>query len=336
MEHQETALTVQGLREGYFSLPGLSNSGMADLAVSPLRYWHLHINPDRPIEEPTPAMVFGSALHCALFEPRRFEAEYAPKLDLSACDGVLETIADIREWMLVRGVKAKGSTKAGVIEQAMALDPGVLIADVLVSEHAVKHAGKMLLPIEAWNRIVGCIEALRAEPVINEILNDPDGRAEVPMRVEDPGTGVLLKARMDWVTPKLTFDLKTFSQKRKTSIDKSVVDAIYYEDYLRQAWFYTYIRTLLEPGSEKPFVIGLVESEPPHEVRVRVLRGTTAGEPNIYWHRARTQVIGIGGRGGLVDLYADCRKRFGDKPWKTEATMDPLIDDEMPQLAFER
>jgi hypothetical protein len=41
---------------------------MKDLAVSPLRYWHLNLNPNRPPRIETPEMQFGTALHCLVLE----------------------------------------------------------------------------------------------------------------------------------------------------------------------------------------------------------------------------------------------------------------------------
>lgn len=57
--------------EVYHSTPAISNSGLSLVAKSPAHYRH------QPEREPTPAMRFGSAVHCAVLEPDRFDEVYA-------------------------------------------------------------------------------------------------------------------------------------------------------------------------------------------------------------------------------------------------------------------
>lgn len=45
---------------------------------SPAHYWHEYLNPARVRKEPTPAMMIGTAWHCALFESDEFENRFAP------------------------------------------------------------------------------------------------------------------------------------------------------------------------------------------------------------------------------------------------------------------
>jgi len=47
----------------YRPMQGLSFSAMKHLAVSPLRYWYMEVNPQRPIEESTMEQNIGSAIH---------------------------------------------------------------------------------------------------------------------------------------------------------------------------------------------------------------------------------------------------------------------------------
>lgn len=335
----ETALTVQqgAMASGeYFAAPGLSCSGMKDLAISPLRYWYRRVNPDAPLEEPTPEMRFGSALHCAILEPSEFDKRYA--CELIPPEGCLVTMDDLRQWLKDHGVTPKGTRKADVTWQvqseASRLGCDVPILDVLQAGYAVVHEGKTVFKAEDWQRIRGAAEALRNEPRVQEILSE--GQSEVAMFARDPETNVLLKAKMDWVRPTLTADLKTFSQQRGKSIDRCVTDAIWYEHYHWQAYLYSFIRSL-QAGSGKhgaqkapEFVFPFVESDPPHEVRIRVLRPHIGGEVNVLWERARQQVH------GLIRTYAKYSSHFGEKPWRYACEVDPVVDEEIPGLAFER
>ena len=329
--HQEQSLAT---RDEYYSAPGLSYSGMKDLAVSPLRYWYLHVNPDRPVQEETPAMAFGSALHCAMLEPLKFSERYTCEPDWSKVEGLLVTVADLRAWLTANGYKPKGTLKADLIDQVQSANPGVLIKDVLEAKLAESRDGMTELSIEDWQRLEGCRDALLQNRWIADVLSN--GHAEVPLFAEDPETGVPLKAKLDWVTPVLTLDLKTFAQKRAKSIDETVADAIWYEGYHIQAWWYTMMRALAGgdiglsgPQAAKPsFALAFVESDPPHEVRIRVLRPTTSGQANLYWERARIHCR------EMIRLYAECWDRFGMDPWIFDQGAVQLMDEDIKQLAF--
>lgn len=308
----------------YYAMPGLSNSGMKDLAVSPLRYWHLHINPERPADEPTPEMKIGSALHCAVLEPEAFDKRYA--CEIIPPDGCLVTIEDLRGFLRDKGHAPKGTRKAEVVAQVQACDPNAPILDVLVERHAVEHAGKVIFKPEDWVRISGMTASLLDEPRVMSVL-EATGTPESAIFAKDPETGVLLKGKLDWLAPTLTMDLKTFSQKRGKSIDRSVADAILYEQYYRQAYFYATLRGWPKTFSGE-FVMAFVESESPYEVRLRVLRPKTGGNANLYWERARVEVR------QLIRTYAECMEHFGDKPWRYAQEITPLADEEMPGLSY--
>ena len=322
-------------REEYFTSPGLSNSAMKDLSVSPYRYWYHWLNPDRPERPETPEMTFGSALHCKVLEPEQFTARYAPALDASLIDGCLVTVQDLRTWADSHGFKLKGSLKADLIAQVQAATPDVPIFDVLQAQHAVETEGKKILKQTDWARVLSCAAALQREPKFTELMRC--GEAEYPMFATDPELGVPLKARMDLVSPSLTLDVKTFGQQRGTSIDKTVTNAIWYESYYIQAYLYSFIRSL-QPGFAKPgiaalappFVLAFVESEEPHEVRLRVLRPKAGGEVNMLWERARIKVR------GLIRLYAHYWEKFGEAPWRESRDLEDLCDEEFPALAYER
>lgn len=307
----------------YFASPGLSFSGMKDLAISPLAYWFSNINPDRPADEPTAAMQFGSALHCAVLEPKEFDSRYCRALDLSEESRCLITADDLREWLKSKGQVKLGKKKIDLIEQVQALDPDWPIKDALEQIHVEENEGKIVLSVDDWDRVGGAALALRNEPSLKPILEE--GEAEVVMSGIDLETGVRLKSKLDWVTPLFTLDIKTFAQQRGKSIDQCVADAIFYEGYYRQAWLYTHMRKLQpnRPGSLPPFLIAFVESEEPFEVRIKKL---TPG--NLYWDRAAVECK------GFMRLYADYSNRYGVQPWRDRQHIEILHDEDMKQLAY--
>ena len=310
----------------YRAIPALSFSSMKDLEVSPFHFWYWHINPDRPERPESEQQVFGSALHCAVLQPPEvFDAQYA--VALTPPENALDTIGDMREWIKSKGFTPKGTKKDEMAAQVLAIDPDQPIVSVLEARHFAQNAGKKIISLDDWRRLEGCTRALLQEPEVSKIL--AVGSPEVPIFVQDPETGVDLKCRIDWYAPDLSLDLKTFSQKARKSIDESVADAIWYEGYLKQAFFYTRLRHLKgnQDGSEltaRPFVIPFVESDPPHEVRIKKFQ---MGE-DLYWTQTSLQVR------RLINLYAHCMETYGTEPWRDAQEVHPLRDENFRQLGW--
>lgn len=55
----------------------ISASGLKLFLRSPAHYYAAYLDPNRVERQPTPAMRLGTATHCAILEPPRFNAEYA-------------------------------------------------------------------------------------------------------------------------------------------------------------------------------------------------------------------------------------------------------------------
>ena len=310
--------------------PGLSASGMKDLAISPLRFWHLHVDPERPKPIRTPAMEFGSALHCAILEPEKFARRYCQKISPGDFEVCLVTVEDIRKWVTDNGGTPKGASKSKLIDQAQAIDPAVPIFDVLKYEHDDKNSSKVQFGRDDWERLHGAIDVLKSEPKLAEILSHEDGETERAYFVEHDG--INLKARMDFVSPDVTLDIKTFTARPGETIDKAVTNAIWFRRYYIQAFTYSLVRSIADgfdsAEAAPPFVFAFVESDPPYETRLRVMRPTLAGQPNLLWERARMEVA------AMVQLYRDLKEQFGEEPWRYACRQDDLVDEEFRQLAF--
>lgn len=319
----------------HHAIRALSNSGIRDLAVSPLRYWYQNINPAPVVEEEeSKALRMGSALHCAVLESEEtFESRYARELDPSDWPVCLDTIAEIREWITSQGHKPKGTRKDEVIGQALEIMKSGLVEEVPILQveqrrHFALHEGKTVLKTDEWERIAGMTRAMAEEPALWPIL--AKGKSEVSIVAQDPETGVLLKARLDWMAPAVTLDLKTFTQKRGVSIDKSIGDAIYYERYWVQAYFYDYVRRLAtgEGHDRIDFVLAFVESDQPHETRIKSLLPKIGGNVNLYWESARVEVQ------SRIRQYADFLAKYGDKPWREPQKIQNLTDEDVKQFAY--
>lgn len=66
----------------------ISKSGLDAINKSPLHYWERYLNPLH-VEKKTAALTIGSAVHCAVLEPKEFGKRYAiaPDLDRRTKDG---------------------------------------------------------------------------------------------------------------------------------------------------------------------------------------------------------------------------------------------------------
>jgi len=314
----------------YFEIQALSYSGMKDLAVSPMRFWWEHIRPDRTPKEETPAMRLGSALHCLVLEGKgEFGSRYCQALDPSKWPVCLDTIQEIRDWVSSKGGKTAGTKKEQVIESALAhmeaIGERVPILDIEKKRHATENAGKVILTLDEYSRVEGMAAALSEQSNFTKLL--ADGRAEVPYQVIDPEINVPLKCKIDWTAHSFSLDLKTFTAPGGKPIDRAVCDAIYNQKYYLQAWLYRHIRGIAD-GKKKPFIIAFVESDPPHEVRLRKFEANGLGGANLYWTSAKTEAQ------SLMRLYAQCRETFGDAPWLTEQDIETLEDADLRQFAY--
>jgi hypothetical protein len=66
----------------------ISKSGLDLIHKSPLHYWERYLNPAAQ-EKKTPALILGSAVHCAVLEPSEFGKRYAiaPEVDRRTKEG---------------------------------------------------------------------------------------------------------------------------------------------------------------------------------------------------------------------------------------------------------
>ena len=113
-----------------------------------------------------------------------------------------------------------------------------------LERHAALHEGKVFLGTEESKKIErAAAVVLAADPYVTAA---PLGRHAGGPRcfVRDPETGVMLKARMDYVRPRSTVDIKTFSNSRGKPVEKAIFEAIYYEGYHLQCVFYNQVREL--------------------------------------------------------------------------------------------
>jgi PDDEXK-like domain of unknown function (DUF3799) len=161
---------------------GLASKSMLDrVRVSPKHYLEAVHGPARAS---TPAMVLGSALHCALFEPARFETSFSSEPVFGDC--------------------RKTDNKRARDEWRRA------------------NAGKTIVDSDDLRTVVSMCEALRAHPIAGRLLFG--GEPEVTLRWQDSDTGLECKGRVDYLRRdrKLALDLKSTEDVRLDAFRKTV------------------------------------------------------------------------------------------------------------------
>lgn len=330
----------------YHAAPGVSNSLLKDLYISPLQFWDKHINPDLPEDEETASQKFGKALHCRILEPERFEADYARKLVKDDYPDALDTMEELREYCKSNGISAargKPETIERILEVAQPQ-----IFDVIKAEFERENEGRIILTTNEWDDIQAAADVAEADPYVSSALDG--GHSEVSIFVKRGET--LLKCRIDRLTMRASVDLKSFSLLRGKQIDKAVLDTMYYEGYWVQARFYHMVRELARQrvaegkleihgapdgwadqfvaADDHSFGICFIQSSRPYHLQLWALRSVLPEfkETNVYWQAAEMRID------DMISLYQQCIKKYGDNPWRDPAKPKVLSDLDMPQLMF--
>ncbi len=174
----------------------------------------------------TSALNTGSALHTLVFEP--------------------ETYAERFTTYTASKSKGEGARKAWEAFQTEAKGRGLTILDA--DEEA---------------RAQGCATAIRTKA--RAYIAPSKGRAEIPITWTDPETGLLCKARLDWLTiDRLLIDLKS----TRSTDEHAFANQAWKLGYFHQQMFYS-MGVAAATGctlDEVPFLFVAVESEAPYDV----------------------------------------------------------------------
>lgn len=148
--------------EAYHSSPGISKSGLDDVARSPAIYKALR-SPEAPARVEKASQLHGNLAHCAFLEPATFASRYAVGPTVSR---------QTKEWK-----EFAGKTPLTAIQKEQ-------------QETAFAQAKSLMdLPNVFWHneRWLSMAEIMA------------NGHAEVSAFANDPNTGVLCRVRPDWV-----------------------------------------------------------------------------------------------------------------------------------------
>lgn len=342
--------------EEYFKLPFFSNSGAGLINIDPLEYWHYSpMNPKCPVRDESSAMVFGKALHSMILEPEVFEKLYVREPHPDDFPGVhiLKTVEDLKEVLTDLG-KPKSGNKPELIERLSGLlDPEIhLIWEEVLTEfyNDVRLNGWRVLNRSDMQELLDMKAALdNYYPRIKNGLSG--GYPEVVIIWRDKDTGVMCKARLDYLRPDAIGDVKSFSLKGKKNIRKAACDAIVWERYnvqyviyqeavreiikrirakkavivgeVSQEWINKFLAT-----EEKRFFFAFIRSEAPYQCEgLELEKAFTQGASTNIYHSEGVGLFRI-----AINIYAECLAKYGTKPWIKEHYIKKLADEEVPSV----
>jgi len=206
----------------------IGKSGLDLIDKAPLIYWQKYLDPNRVRDDDqTPAMLLGSATHCAVFEPEQFTKTYvvAPKIDRR--------------------------TNAGKLEAA---------------EFEAKYAGFKQLTAEQYDSVQRMVDAVYSHPMARQLL-ELGGVSEHRVDFIDPLTGALCKMKADRITPSgMIIDLKTTKDASPAEFAQSCakyryhVQDAWYSDGFAAAYrqvpeAFVFIAVESESGIVKPYIL---------------------------------------------------------------------------------
>ena len=140
----------------YRAHPGISQSSMKELLVSPAHYMARY-GPDAPPFFPTASMIQGTAIHCHALEPETFDDQFISK----AAKPKELTIADLKEQLDAAGTEYPKSAKKAELE-------------ALLWPDGKPKDRRTVLDVET-RRCAGCIHALATHDITGQWFN-PGGK----------------------------------------------------------------------------------------------------------------------------------------------------------------
>lgn len=236
--------------EVYFNAPALGSSDFHILDRDPPSWWYASAhNPERTEQRRrSRALAFGSALHALILEG---EAAYARRF-------VVEPDEMSNRWLRSRTAIVEALENKGVhLSKADSFDTAKLVAaarrcgigpdvwDVAKADfEAAKKQGKQFITGDEDRRLRRMAHIVAQHPDLGPNLKK--GLSEVSVFWRDAKRpGILLRARFDKLLPKITLDLKTFSNTRDESPEDASISAIVNLGYDLQAEHYREARVRL-------------------------------------------------------------------------------------------
>jgi exodeoxyribonuclease VIII len=210
----------------YHGIESISVSGLKKIKVSPAHY------KDGEAKEPTDAMTFGTAYHCFILEPEKFEKEYYIFDDSVVCGA-----------LIAKGAKSPRATD----DYKQWKKSEMSFAD-----------GKILLDKEDAEKLKAMKDRLFSHPYAKMLLTN--GRPEVGITgtLETMAGQITVKMKPDYIKDKkhIVVDLKTAADASLDGFTRAAAD----QDYHIQAAFYSDMVELMN-NDQRPVTFVFIAQE---------------------------------------------------------------------------
>lgn len=345
--------------EEYHAWPALSCSGIRKLASSPALYWATTpwLNPDIEDEEEADWKNVGKAYHARILEGKQaFHDRFAIALDKDSIPDLCVTIDDIRARLLDvhRMPTKKTGKKEEFVAELLALEPDAPIWEECQRRHAEANAGKTLLSFEIVKKIEIAAAMIEKHPELSRVF--ASGYPEVSLVWNCKRTGVLMKARADWLKVKGIVDLKSYENKLQQSPENAIRKGIANNRYNLQPSVYfdgaQAVRELVrEQGAKAVFVHGAegvrkdelafaekwaAHRQPDEWLWVFQQKGIAPITRGVTYPRAGvTKQISDEIVSRMKKRYREFSEEYGAEPWLDLAGIYDIADEDIPPWATE-
>lgn len=225
--------------EVYHKAFGLSYTGIKHLRISPYDWWaRSPLNPALEAvkeEEDSFAKMLGKAFDARIICGKEYFAKHYAEAFVPP-EGTLRSMDDLKKWLEDRGLPKTGRSKADLIARIWGIDSRVPIYDLLEKLHTSAHPGKEFLSWEIIQSIETAAAMIEKHPELSKALRG--GAPQVSVFWYCPVTGVLCKARFDYLRPKVITDLKTLQPRDDQPLELSIGKEIGHRKYYIQAAHY--------------------------------------------------------------------------------------------------
>lgn len=248
--------------EEYHRSPAVSNSQLKTFRESPAHYWYAYLDPEREKEEVKRPdyFVIGDLLHALCLEPDEVYDRYYCALNVKEYPAALRTAPEIEKALQAAGQpkKKSGEKKADQVARLKETCPDIQVWDDLVQQHAQKpeHEGKIEISYDIWRKAHRALTKVMERAEAKVLLSD--GLAELSIFAVCPDTGMMLKARPDWL--RLNFwiiDVKSATSAKPSFWSKKAADLGYH----CQDAFYRYVFKLATDKDPEGFGFITIEYE---------------------------------------------------------------------------
>lgn len=330
--------------EAYLAEPRFSSHGVGQMSRSPYDFWaRSWMNPN-PVDEESEFKDKGTAYHTRVVEGReKFMKLYAPELDKEAFAGrdLLVTMDDMKSVLRRFGLPL-GGNKPDLVDRVRAVDPGALIWDSLIEDHAHIHRGKKLLPMKWIKEMEIAAANIENHPDLKQCFSG--GYPEVSVfwtdEVEAGGGEIIpvkMKSRFDYVKPKAWLDLKSFGNvqgmRMKRAVAREFANRRY---YVQVATYYRAAdraRDLAQAGKVAGIDAGAaLKLLTPDKTCIFVWQQTVVPVAlgRIYPRALQAVQIGEIELRDAQEAFARCVSTYGADPWVDQSPIEEADDNEFP------